>query len=292
MTRGGLSRRFLNSPKGPMSTGSTPVVLPLDAVTGAVGAYSMRRLKAAYAGQAIRVRRASDNTEQDIGFVGNDLNAGALLTFVGAGDGFISKIYNQAGGLPFDLAQTTAILQPRIVLAGALVTSNGKVCPDFMGIATLIAINYTATFAGITAATMVAGYRDRPASRNFAVALSSGDNWTRFGGAGYTGLYLSARFDNQPATVASGLNSCDSYRCSNTANYSMRRNGTELLNLAMGVKTFSIRDDLNVSPSVIFVGTDKCIDGWIYEIIIYPSYLSLGDTQTLEANVQAYWGIP
>ena len=50
-----------------MSGGLPPVQLLLDTNPGASVAYSLRKLSSAYAGSAIRVRRSSDNTEQNIG---------------------------------------------------------------------------------------------------------------------------------------------------------------------------------------------------------------------------------
>ncbi len=40
----------------------------LDDYPSAAAAYSVRKLRSAYTGSAIRVRRASDNAEQNIGF--------------------------------------------------------------------------------------------------------------------------------------------------------------------------------------------------------------------------------
>ena len=57
--------------------------LLLDTYTGAAVAYSLRQLRTAYTGAAIRVRRSSDNAEQDINFVGGDLDTQSLLDFVG-----------------------------------------------------------------------------------------------------------------------------------------------------------------------------------------------------------------
>ena len=55
----------------------------LDLFPNAAAAYSLRKLRAAYSGSAVRVRRSSDNTEQDIGFDANgDLDSTALLAFV------------------------------------------------------------------------------------------------------------------------------------------------------------------------------------------------------------------
>jgi hypothetical protein len=56
----------------------------LDTYGGAAAAYSLRKLKSDYTGPAIRVRRSSDNTSQDIGFNSNgNLDTNALLNFIG-----------------------------------------------------------------------------------------------------------------------------------------------------------------------------------------------------------------
>ena len=49
---------------------ATAVDPPLDTLTTPSNAYSFRKLRSAYAGNAIRIRRASDNAEIDIGFSG------------------------------------------------------------------------------------------------------------------------------------------------------------------------------------------------------------------------------
>lgn len=100
----------------------------------AYAAFSLRKIKSDYSGSAIRVRRSSDNTEQDIGFTGaNVLDSAALLTFVGAGDGLITTAYNQTGGT--DFTQTTANSQPKIISSGSLITdTNGLAAIQFDGV--------------------------------------------------------------------------------------------------------------------------------------------------------------
>jgi len=57
----------------------------LDTYTGAAAAYSLRKLRNAYAGSAIRVRRSSDNTTLDVGFDANgNLDTASMLSFVGS----------------------------------------------------------------------------------------------------------------------------------------------------------------------------------------------------------------
>lgn len=60
------------------NTQQSPYVL--NNVKGAVAAYALRRLRNT-ATNAIRVRRSYDNAEQDIGFVGKDLDVGRLSSF-------------------------------------------------------------------------------------------------------------------------------------------------------------------------------------------------------------------
>ncbi|SMG61298.1 hypothetical protein SAMN06265784_12080 [Paraburkholderia susongensis] len=64
--------------------------------------------------------RSSDSTSTPIGFTaGGDLNATALLAFVGAGDGRIVTWYDQTG-YGQNMTQSVAARQPLIVTAGSL----------------------------------------------------------------------------------------------------------------------------------------------------------------------------
>ena len=100
----------------------------LDLYPSASAAYSLRKLRTAYTGSAIRVRR-TDLTEQNIGFTASGaLDTAALLSFVGTGgldNGFVTTWYDQSGN-GNNATQTTALNQPQIVSAGSLITQNGK----------------------------------------------------------------------------------------------------------------------------------------------------------------------
>lgn len=102
--------------------------LLLDAYPSASVAYSLRKLRTAYSGNCIRVRR-TDNTEQDIAFNSSgQLDTVALLAFVGTGaldNGFVTTWYDQSGN-GNNGTQTTAIRQPLIVSAGVVNVLNGK----------------------------------------------------------------------------------------------------------------------------------------------------------------------
>jgi hypothetical protein len=107
--------------------------LLLDLYPNAAVAYSLRKLRTAYTGSAIRVRRSSDNTEQDIGFVGNDLNTTALTTFVGAGNGFVTTWYDQSGNAR-NATQATQANQPQIVSSGVVILNNSKPSLQYDGV--------------------------------------------------------------------------------------------------------------------------------------------------------------
>jgi hypothetical protein len=111
------------------SAGPPPSGAPFDTAVGVVAAFSTRKLLSAYAGSALRVRRTSDNTEQDIGFDGNgNLDQTALTTFVGANSGYVTIWYDQSGSAR-NISQATTTLQLRIVNAGTVETINGRASP-------------------------------------------------------------------------------------------------------------------------------------------------------------------
>ena len=85
----------------------------LDDYPGAAAAYSLRLLDSTYTGSAIRVRRASDNAEQDIGFDNNELDTTALATFCAGTNGFVKTWYDQSGNANY-ATQTTTGNQPKI----------------------------------------------------------------------------------------------------------------------------------------------------------------------------------
>lgn len=94
-------------------------------------AYSLRKLSST-ATKAIRVRRNSDNAEQDIGFNGDDIDESAITSFVGSNSGYVAKIYDQNGSGK-DLSLGTSTNQGLVVSAGTLLKKNSKVRIDFGG---------------------------------------------------------------------------------------------------------------------------------------------------------------
>ena len=98
----------------------------LDEYPGAAAAYSLRLLNTDYTGDAIVVRRASDNTTQSIGFVDGELDTDTLNTFCSATNGFVTTWFDQSGNAN-NLVQSTAASQPKIYdSVNGVITENGK----------------------------------------------------------------------------------------------------------------------------------------------------------------------
>jgi len=109
--------------------GITPI---LDIYTAAL-AYSFRKLRTAYAGSCIKVRRSSDDATQDIGFSAGILDTASLLTFIGVGNGYIDTLYDQSGNSQ-DLGNPVTTKQPLIAIGGALCLYNGRLVAIFDGV--------------------------------------------------------------------------------------------------------------------------------------------------------------
>lgn len=115
----------------------------LDLYPGAIGGYSLRLLSSTYTvtdtdagsdtfGQTdaflIQVRRASDNGIRS--FIASEITDGTLESWVGAGNAFLTKWYDQSG-TDNHLFQTTAADQPVIVSSGSVfISTSGQNRPS------------------------------------------------------------------------------------------------------------------------------------------------------------------
>jgi len=97
----------------------------LETYGGAAAAYSVRQLSK-YATKCMRIRRASDDAEIDIGFDSNgDLDTSAISTHGGASACFVTTWYDQSGNSN-NATQSTSTDQPRIYNGSSIITENGK----------------------------------------------------------------------------------------------------------------------------------------------------------------------
>lgn len=149
---------------------------------------SLRRMTNYYTGPLIRVRRSSDNAEQDIGYDSNgDLDTAALLSFVGANNGFVTTWYDQSI-YRRNLTQTTAAQQPQIVTSGVVEVLTGTTRPALVS---TLASSRNMRLAATSSSTAgswhisVVGYSVSGANVSALV------NYTTTASTTYDGMYLS-----------------------------------------------------------------------------------------------------
>jgi len=183
--------------------GAAPVTYLDESIrTGSV-AYSFRNLWSSYSGSCLRVRRSSDNAEQDIGFRSDGwIDAVSLLAFCGAGNGFVKTWYDQ-GSLANNLTQSTSANQPSIVVSGALQTSASyNLAVKFDGTNDLLVSASTFDASTIDELSMVIGCDTTSAGDDKAVLYSSGSTanagigfLTKVGSLPRLGLWLGGGFE-------------------------------------------------------------------------------------------------
>jgi hypothetical protein len=100
----------------------------LDEYPTASIAVALFKLRSAYTGNCIRIRRASNSNEQDIGFDSNgDLDEAAINSFCSGTNCFIRTVYDQSGNAN-NITQTTTSRQPQIYGSGSIFYQNGLPC--------------------------------------------------------------------------------------------------------------------------------------------------------------------
>src|SRR5262245_17545162 len=114
---------------------AAPYVGPADIVSGATVWWGLRAYSnSALGSNVIRLRRSSDNAEQDFATVtGGGLDTSAITSFKGAASLFIVKLYDQTGG-GRHVNQGTAANQPVFTLSdlGTLPTAAFTTFPIYL----------------------------------------------------------------------------------------------------------------------------------------------------------------
>jgi hypothetical protein len=255
----------------------------LDTYSGAAAAYSLRKLRTAYTGSAIRVRRASDNTEQNIGFVNNVLDTSALTTFCSGTNGFVTTWYDQSGN-GYDATQTTAASQPQIVSSGSVILENAKPALNFLTITShLVKLNIT-SFLGYSHIVVAKPLTTTTDFCHF-IGLEQG-NGAALGVRATLKLYdFNGGIGNINAlnnTIA--INEQVLLYSQNISNTSeLFKNGTSI---STATGTTATRDDVFLgNGGTALFGTKN-----IQEYILYPSNQSSNRTG-IESNINSFYSI-
>ena len=248
--------------------------LLLDQYPGAAAAYSFRKLRTAYTGNCIQVRRSSDNATQDIGFVNNVIDSTTLLTFCGAGNGFVSIWYDQSGNSK-NASQATLANQPQIVSSGVIILINGK--PSLQ-----VDTTDTLTLSSITTPIRTTfGVIKRTANNSNYFIYGGGISHYHFGNIYYfeidAGLIQSNAVDNTAnQIILSGYNSSPSVGF-------QYKNNVLIASTTIGLTRAGSIDRL-FSASTFFSS------GYGQEIIIYSSNNS-SNLSAINTNINTFYSI-
>lgn len=262
--------------------------------SGAAGAWSLRKLDSTYSGNCIKVRRSSDNTEQNIGFIGQGyLDTVSLKSFVGSGSGYVTTWYDQSGNSR-NLTQTTAANQPRIVDAGTVFRYNGKVSMQFIRANSHYLTNTAISMSSVTAYFALSVHNtDVIAATNNVVMYMSG------GGLGHqpnsSQLYayaggISAGAASTLITQILAESIYDGGGAANADRLKLYQNGSQLT-----LSGFTGSVPATVSSTGIDVGRPYGINaayhgGSISEVVLWFSNQSSNRTG-IESIINSYYGI-
>jgi len=266
---------------------AAPFSYLLDTYSGATVAYSLRKLRTAYTGNCIRVRRSSDNTEQDIGFVNNVLDTASLLTFVGASNGFVTTWYDQSGN-GNNVTQSTATAQPSIVTSGVIdLLSTGLPAVYFNSKQLITSVNFQFGDSSIFAvAKQMSGevIAARLIDNNYQYGFWLGratDGSNTIGGGW--------KQENPPYGVFPSIANntkflISAYRNGAVSNISLNNNAFSSITTLSGL-TFSNPISIGAALGNTFNGIK-----YVSEIIIYPTNQS-ANVSGINGNINTYYSI-
>jgi hypothetical protein len=256
----------------------------LDTYSGATVAYSLRRLRGGYTGALIRVRRSPDNAEQDISYnSSNVLDTTSLLSFVGAGNGFVTTWYDQSGNSS-NAVQTTAENQPQIVSSGSVILQNTKPALQFDGTNDNMPNGVGSTLPVNISAFSVRSFSSYPSTfrtvfnyKTYGHAHNSNGVGINYGTALIFSNSTTAKSNNYPTTTGQALDF--SYNQSN-----FERNAF--------AATLLTGDSYLPGISAIgsWSGTSQCFQGNIQEFIIYESN-QFANLTGIKSNINTYYSI-
>ena len=159
--------------------------LLLDSFPGAGVAFSFRKLDKDYAGNAIKVVRASDKDSVNVGFVGGYLDTISMKSFCGTGatdSCFVSTWYDQSGNTRNAVNYTYATM-PKIMINGAVLYKGTNVVmqrdSDFVAMPANLQLTNQTIFSAM--ALNIAVDAATPSFAFFQADSTAGTNFLFFG---------------------------------------------------------------------------------------------------------------
>lgn len=277
----------------------------LDTVPNASIAVGVRRLRSGYTGPLMRIVRASDSSETDIGYTGasGDLDTSAIASFCSGTTGYVAKLYDQAGAghgphdaIGKDYGVNLDSL-PIIYESGAVTTLNGKAAIKIThprvfewteASAALSDFLTPGTFLNKRVTVHMVGYQGSGASSPYKVIIDSGGDilW----------CYESSsaeRIDFVGTSASSGTTFADDaqkhwiWRVGGSP-HSWHQNGTQLAS-----STNSSTQNTTQTNLTFYIGglgfSTRNMEGYVQEVIIWKTAETVSAIHSLS---NTYYSFP
>jgi len=276
----------------------------LDQYSGAAAAYSLRKLDCDYSGYAVRVRRSSDNTEQDIGFTSNgDFDTSSLKSFVSSNSGYVVTWYDQSGNNS-NITQSTAGNQPRIVNAGVVERKGIKPAVKFLSASSTYLnggdiLDLSELYFNWYSATDVPTANGSAFGKSAASWSDSRWSFLKDGGTLYG---LVSDFLAQSRTASLSYSNTDYSLFEGYINKASDSNQIRKNNSQIAVNTASIDNSSCNSSFSFFMGVYQDAtgtaplsgyyhNGHIGELIVYRKYWDTTERAAITSNINSYYSI-
>jgi hypothetical protein len=286
--------------------------------TGLAVAWSVgRRLRTGYTGNIIRVRRSSDNAESDFGYLANgSVSVAAVQSFCGAGDGFLTTIYDQSGNAR-NLTQSSTTIQPIVCESGVAVTENGRLVPKYVAAASrrmeflssTSVINFMHTTGGTFA--VVSKANDTAALKSiigcsggtnaaaFQVRRTAAEQWLiqtqrrDIAGVATSGTTIDVTTTGSASTANSvAVFLVDPDNGTAASRLQVWQNGTQdAASNAQSDPPFVENTAANYAIGSLTTAGLQPFDGTISEIVIWSQILSTANRDLYESNAGTFYGI-
>jgi len=246
-------------------------------LTGYVSAFSLRSLGDSYTGPVIRLRRNSDNAEQD--FTRDQINRGDAISFCGSSSGFIRKFYSLSGSTA--LEQANPSLQPSFIVGGVVNTANGRPSINFDGVDDFLSMSITLPQPFSVA---VAGSAPTPKG-DFSYVFESGG-----GGAGILPSFNSGSqvlYAGQVAPLA------QSYSGGQRFVYAVAFNGASTIAFDAGGTEYDVNPGTAGLVDTLYVARNAGNSYYnlkLNELVLYNTAINKTKLSNIQKNINQYLG--
>lgn len=282
--------------------GHSRAVAPLSLVSGASAIYALVR-SGEYNGPCLRVVRASDSAEQDIGFnTSGFVDVGAARAFAGASAITVKTWYDQSGN-GNDATQTTVGNQPKLNTEFGLHGFYGVFFGDidsifngtyrYFNLPSGVSYNSRDYSCLAMVATGASGnihpyFQNGPDAGNIYVSVFNRNTSVRPGVYAYlTSSYGFPVISPVPGPMESGFSFVGAVGgATNRKVYGTEHNGDG------GIYTSSTANNAGTGTGGRIgysVGASACFRGSMYAVAIYPSALDASDVATVKSEFERVW---